>query len=83
MSENQTIDVGARVRLKPEKAESYLLPYRKFAIDGRLGTVTIINSFNIRIDFDVKRKGAKPVVGWCQPSRFFLEYEIVEGGRHE
>ncbi len=55
--------IGDRVRLKPETAEGWLLPLRRFAKEGRIATVKSLPGEWSRyywIEFDVKRKGARP-----------------------
>lgn len=61
--------IGSRVRLKPEKAATWCQPLHRFAQDGRAATVTDIGRHEpivglLQVQFDVKRKGAKPVVEW-------------------
>lgn len=59
-----------RVILNPKDAASYLLPYRQFAQEGRVGTIEGItrqySPVQYRVEFDTKRKGAKPHVGWYE-----------------
>ncbi|MFC0302762.1 hypothetical protein ACFSTI_25060 [Rhizorhabdus histidinilytica] len=58
--------VGDRVTLN--FCPSWNLPYRKFAKEGRLATIENIRPDllhdPIKIIFDVKRRGAKPVDAW-------------------
>ena len=77
MGETPEILEGMRVRLKAERAEGYLQPYRKFAQEGREGTVTNVLVIHIRVEFATKRKGAKAIVDFVQPSRFWRDYEVV------
>ena len=59
--------IGTRVILKPEDAEGWHQPWRSMAKEGRIGTVTqhTANRFDaIKVEFDVKRKGAKKRALW-------------------
>lgn len=47
---------GDRVRIRAEEAEGFLLPFRKFAHEGRAATVTEVHPQRICVLFDVKRK---------------------------
>ena len=76
MGETPEIVEGMRVRIRGELAERYLQLYRKFAQEGRGATVTHITTIHVRVEFDIKRKGAKPVVDFIQPSRFWQDYEV-------
>jgi hypothetical protein len=59
------IKVGSRVIIAPEGAESFLQPWRKFAHEGRIGTVTHASRHSCHkgmwwVTFDAKRANAKP-----------------------
>lgn len=62
--------VGDRVALKP--SEGWNQPYRDMSKEGRLATVAVVRDRakwkwdNIKIVFDVKRKGAKPREMWLE-----------------
>lgn len=56
---------GERVVLKPDN--SWLQPFRRFSEEGREATVTRAGPLQVRVEFDVKRKGAKPHHGFFYP----------------
>jgi len=66
--ESEGLRRGDRVRIDPATADSWLQPLRQFALEGRLGTVVSSQvmgfggwTYSPVVEFDVKRKGAKPV----------------------
>lgn len=56
---------GDRVVLKPDP--SWKQPFRRFAEEGRRATVIRLGGLMARLEFDVKRSGAKPHYGFFHP----------------
>lgn len=64
------LKIGDRVKLDPARADSWILPMRKFCLEGRLATVTTVYTGElgrglrhgcVRVLFDKGRKTARDV----------------------
>jgi len=77
MSEGVEFVVGARVVLR--QPSGWNQPFRSMAEEGRPATIIMVSENRrwdgIRIDFDVKRKGAKPRTLWVE-ARDLLAYRL-------
>ena len=70
MTEFIDFKVGDKVRVKKERAERYIQPWRKWAESGRVGVILFIDenstfcAGNIKVDFAGKRKPKYPPDYW-------------------
>lgn len=65
MIDESVFQVGDRVKIKPW--DNWVQPFRKFGEEGRMATVVHVwtgrhGDDRYRIEFDVKRRGARPHV---------------------